>query len=1163
MGAWLARVGGESVFDLGYAGPESRAAIEGDEAFFSPVVPVRVDGSQGLPALRDDLGAALERAASRGVYARDLVARLPDVEQVRYDVVLAPRSDTPVAGSALTITSDALHYDPTRMRAEAAAEHATRLGIVAAAVAASPDAEVAALPLLSEDERRTLLDEWNDTARDVPTDRCVHESFELQVERTPDAPALVFEGETLTYRQLNARANGVAAELRRRGVGPESLVGLYVDRSIELVVGALGIMKAGGAYLPLDPDYPAERIALMLEDSRASVVVARADLAEDLPAGVEELVVVDDVAPDDGPNPQSGVHADNLAYVIYTSGSTGRPKGVMVEHRNVINFFVGMDERVPHEDGGVWLAVTSLSFDISVLELFWTLARGFKVVVYRDRRGADDQAAPAPIVTSQPMDFGLFYWGNDDGPGPRKYRLLLESAKFADAHGFSAVWTPERHFHAFGGPYPNPSVTGAAVAAVTENIGIRAGSCVVPLHHPLRVAEEWAVVDNLCNGRVGLACAAGWQPDDFVLRPENAPPNNRQSMLDTIDILRRLWRGEAVEFSRGDDESVAVVSQPRPVQETLPIWVTTAGNPQTYRDAAAMGANVLTHLLGQSIDEVAEKIKIYREALVEHGHDPSQFKVTLMLHTLVGHDREVVRELAREPMKDYLRSAANLIKQYAWAFPAFKRPQGVEKPVDVDLQSLSEEELDAILEFAFLRYFEDSGLFGTVEDCIARTEQLKAIGVDEIACLIDYGVAPETVLEAMKPLAEVVRRTNPGTDADEEGVDDADHGFAALVKRHGVTHMQCTPSMARMLLMDGDARTALGGIRHLMVGGEALPGALVAELREATQASIENMYGPTETTIWSSTQPADATHDTTPIGTPIANTQLYVLDAGQSPVPVGVAGELYIGGDGVTRGYLHRDTLTAERFLADPFRGNGARMYRTGDLVTWRADGTVDFLGRVDHQVKLRGYRIELGEIEARLAELDDVRDVVVVVREDVPGDGRLLAYLTTHGEVEQDRLRDHLRGVLPEYMVPTLFLVLPALPLTPNKKIDRGALPAPEDILRTAPREEGAAPKSEVAKQIAVVWQEVLGVPFVGAGDNFFELGGHSLLAVQAHRELKTAVSETLSITDIFRFPTIDALAAHVEGRGESQAKLAASADRAAGRREAMAMRRQRRRQR
>ncbi|MFN4131043.1 MAG: MupA/Atu3671 family FMN-dependent luciferase-like monooxygenase, partial [Paracoccaceae bacterium] len=632
------------------------------------------------------------------------------------------------------------------------------------------------------------------------------------------------------------------------------------------------------------------------------------------------------------------------------------------------------------------------------------------------------------ISSAQKMDFSLYYWGNDDGIGPKKYELLLEGAKFADSHGFVAVWTPERHFHAFGGPYPNPSVTGAAVAAITKNIGVRGGSCVVPLHHPARIAEEWAVIDNLTNGRAGLAIAAGWQPDDFVLRPENTPPRNKAAMFAAADQVRRLWRGEAVEFPTADGSTFPVVTQPRPVSSELPLWVTTAGNPETWREAGAMGANVLTHLLGQSIDEVAGKIRIYREARAKAGHDPEAGLVTLMLHSYVGRDRAQVRRVAEAPMKAFLAASVGLVKQYAWAFPAFKKPQGVTNPMEIDLQGLSDEENEAILDYAFQRYFEDSGLFGTVEDALARVEQLKRIGVGEVACLIDYGIAPAQVLEGLYPLAEVVRRANAGG-----GVEADDYSIAAQLIRHQVTHLQCTPSMARMIAMNDDSRTALAGVKTVMVGGEALPGALVQDLRAASGARILNMYGPTETTIWSSVEEVGLVEGVSNIGTPLVNQQMYVLDEALEPVPVGTAGELWIGGDGVTRGYWLREDLTAERFVADPFVTAdracpwGARMYRTGDLVRRRADGKIDFLGRTDHQVKLRGYRIELGEIEAVLEGQPGVTQAVVMAREDTPGDVRLVGYVT--GAAPEAGLRAALAVQLPEHMVPSHIVTLEAFP--------------------------------------------------------------------------------------------------------------------------------------
>ena len=1124
--------------------------------YLSDWVPVTLTTSGTLGEARAALSAALTKASSTPAWPLDLMTRDAALQGV-VAPQLALAQAAPVSGSVITLTPKAFHYDAARLAEGEAQAIAARIAALAAALAtAAPETVFSALPSMTEAEQAQVTTGWNATLG-PRAPLCVHQAFEAQVERTPDAPALVCEGQSLTYAQLNTRANRAAHTLIQMGVTPGTLVGLSCRRSLDLVIGALAIQKAGGAYVPMDPAYPADRIALYLEDSACPVVVTQSGLP--LPPHTAQVLELDTdgrLASAPQTNPKTGVGPGDLAYMIYTSGSTGRPKGVMVEHRNVANFFTGMDQRIG-PDGGVWLAVTSLSFDISVLELFWTLARGFKVVISSDENRA--LVSSGRITSAKKMDFSIYYWGNDDGVGPKKYELLLEGARFADTHGFVAVWTPERHFHAFGGPYPNPSITGAAVAAVTKNISVRAGSCVVPLHHPARIAEEWAVIDNLTNGRAGLAIASGWHPDDFVLRPENAPPLNKQKMYEATEQVRRLWRGEGVDFPKTDGTSFTVKTQPRPVSRELPVWVTTAGNPETWREAGEIGAHVLTHLLGQSIEEVAGKIVIYHDALRKAGHDPADFTVTLMLHTYVGRDREQVRRAAEGPMKAYLGAATALVKQYAWTFPAFKRPPGVTKPMDIDTRDLSAEDAAAILDHAFNRYFEDSGLFGSVEDALARVEQLKRIGVTEVACLIDYGIAPEKVLEGLYPLAEVVKRANAGG-----GVEEDDFSIAAQLIRHNVTHLQCTPSMARMIAMNDEARGALSGLKTLMVGGEALPGAQVADLRKATSARILNMYGPTETTIWSSVEEVGNDDGIQNIGTPLVNQQMYVLDQAGAPVPPGVAGELWIGGDGVTRGYWQREDLTAERFKPDPFVTPdracpwGARMYQTGDLVRWRADGKLDYIGRTDFQVKLRGYRIELGEIEAALEGQPGVTQAVVMAREDTPGDLRLVGYYT--GAATEAALRPALATSLPEHMVPAHFVRLDSFPLTPNRKVDRKALPAPN----AAPvaTEAFVAPVEGIEAQLATIWQKVLGVPKVGSRDNFFALGGHSLLAVQAHREIRDGLGiAKLSITDIFRFPTLSALARHLDDGPKPAAATApetvqALSDRAEARNDAMARR-------
>jgi natural product biosynthesis luciferase-like monooxygenase protein len=1125
----LLRATGRSIGDVAFSTGPSAAP-----GYVQPWAPLRLSASGTAAQAAASVTRAMDTARAATGIAADLALREPGLATLTPPAIALSDSDTPLDGSAVTLTvnqSPRLWFDATRLPqadAQALADRITRL--VAAIAAAGPNANLTTLSALTSDETARLSGALAATARDYDRSLTIPAAMLRTATAKPDHTAVIAGTTRLSYADLAKRAARIANVLRSMGVARGTLVGLSLHRGADMIAGALGIQMAGAAYVPMDPAYPADRLALYAEDSGAPVIVTESSVAPSLPEGPAKLILDTDPrlsAASDTP-PADGPQAEDLAYVIYTSGSTGRPKGVMISHRNVINFFTGMDDAVG-ADPGTWLAVTSMSFDISVLELFWTLARGFTVVVADDAARLSPSGATVTTVSTRPIEFSLFYWGNDDGAGPKKYELLLEGAKFADTHGFSAVWTPERHFHAFGGPYPNPSVTGAAVAAVTRNIGVRAGSCVAPLHHPARIAEEWAIIDNLTNGRAGLAIASGWQPDDFVLRPENTPPANRQAMLDTITTLRRLWRGEAVDFPRKDGTPFAVTTQPRPVSKELPIWVTTAGNPETWRDAGRLGANVLTHLLGQSVAEVGEKVKIYRAALAEAGHDPAAFKVTLMLHTYLAADRETARETARGPMKDYLRSAAALIKQYAWAFPAFKKPQGMANPMEIDLGSLDAEELEGILDFAFQRYFEESGLFGTIEDAVTRVEEVKAIDVDEVACLIDYGIPSAKVLAALTPLAEVLRRAN--------GAVEADGSLAGLIRAHRVTHLQCTPSMARMLAEDDGARTALKGIKRLMVGGEALPGKLASDLSTLIGGPVLNMYGPTETTIWSSVEATTGSDGTVNIGQPIANTALYVLDENRAPVPAGNEGELWIGGEGVAPGYFQRDDLTADRFHPDPFAGHG-RMYRTGDLVRQRADGRLDFLGRADHQVKIRGHRIELGEIEAALDAAPGIRQAVVIPREDIPGDVRLVAYVTHDGPVDESRLRALLGETLPEIMVPAHIVALDAFPLTPNRKVDRKALPAPQARRIEVPTTAAvAAPTDSVEAAIAEVWAKVLGIPSVGRSDNFFNLGGHSLLAVQAHRELKTRLNSTrLAITDIFRFPVLSALAAHL-GQGQAPA--------------------------
>ena len=543
---------------------------------------------------------------------------------------------------------------------------------------------------------------------------------------------------------------------------------------------------------------------------------------------------------------------------------------------------------------------------------------------------------------------------------------------------------------------------------------------------------------------------------------------------------------------------------------------------------------MLTHLLGQSVEQLAENIERYRTAWREAGH-AGEGRVTLMMHTYLDRDADTAREVAREPMKGYLGTAVGLLRDVASAFPTFA---GRGKGTDDLFKSLTPDELDQLLEMAAHRYLSSSGLFGTPDEAASIVETVSAAGVDEVACLVDFGIATDDVLTSLDLLLEAkaqvdARRAEPAAAAlavaapVEAAIDPAEDTVAALVARHSVTHLQCTPSLAAMLVADPADRQALGRIRHLMLGGEALPSALAGEIRALLPGRFTNMYGPTETTIWSLTHELDdQPGDTIPIGTPIGNTTIFVLDPDGRRLPVGAFGELHIGGESVARGYHNRPELTAERFVDRPGMG---RVYATGDVVRIHHGGYVEFAGRADNQVKIRGHRIELGEIESVIDRHPDVVQSVVVARDD-RGDTRLVAYVVMHhgADATADALRKHVAEVLPEAMVPSAVVRLDAFPLTPNGKIDRKALPADTGFLGADAQVATAPPADDTEQLVADIWSAELERP-VGRDDNFFDIGGHSLLAVKVFRRLTDATAAPLALTDIFRFPTVRTFAAHL----------------------------------
>jgi natural product biosynthesis luciferase-like monooxygenase protein len=361
------------------------------------------------------------------------------------------------------------------------------------------------------------------------------------------------------------------------------------------------------------------------------------------------------------------------------------------------------------------------------------------------RQGAGRQAAPRPA--GKTLAFGLLFFGGDEGEAAaEKYELVIEAARYADEAGFSAVWLPERHFTAMGSLYPNPAVLHAALARETRRVRLRAGSVVLPLHDPIRVAEEWAVVDNLSKGRVELSFAPGWNAEDFALRPERYG-RRYEAMYEAIAVVEKLWSGQAIEVTDGCGQTIRVRTYPTPVQKRLIRWITAAGSPSSFQQAGRVGADLLTHLFDQGVEELAEKVALYRRARAEHGHDPGAGRVAVTLHTYLGADEEDVRRNAAGPYCEYLKKNTKLLEKLA---------QSRNVPVAID--RLTPGQLDEAVKWAFEKFLRQRSLLGTPDGCAALIARLAEVGVQEIACLLDFGPSPRAILEGLPRLRQLMER---------------------------------------------------------------------------------------------------------------------------------------------------------------------------------------------------------------------------------------------------------------------------------------------------------------------------------------------------------------------------------------------------------------------
>jgi natural product biosynthesis luciferase-like monooxygenase protein len=570
-----------------------------------------------------------------------------------------------------------------------------------------------------------------------PEAALVDELFEARAARYPDSVALIGSEGQMTCRELDERSNRLARYLRILGIGAGVPVALELLPVPGTVVGMLAILKAGGVGLPCAPGWldglgasgPGERLQVLIarRDPGASgcesANVTYVDLIEDLTSHQSAAGGIRPPLQPSAPCVMNGQAA-----------SMPELKEAIFSHAHAVRYFREMDRHIAIRDADRLVTGFAGAPILAVLDVLWALIRGAAIDLRAERRPARRARVPRPV------DFSLLYFSSHDGAGGGdKYRELFEAARFADMRGFRAIWLPERHFHPFGGLFPNPAVLAAALATTTDRIRLRAGSVVMPLQNPIRVAEEWAVVDNLSGGRVDLAFAAGWNVRDFALAPD-AYEGRADRTLAGLETVRRLWRGESVKVADGRGQAVEVRTFPRPLQPEISTWLTSARPADTFAIAGSIGANVLTGLIAHSRDSLAEKIGLYREARAKAGHDPETGQASVMLHAFLGEDLGEVRRTVKSPFTRYLKSFVDL-----WAGRDEQR----------NFATADERQQHEILEFAFEKYFHKSALFGTVSQSLEMIAGLREMGVSEVACLIDFGIDSASVMQSLNLLAGV------------------------------------------------------------------------------------------------------------------------------------------------------------------------------------------------------------------------------------------------------------------------------------------------------------------------------------------------------------------------------------------------------------------------
>ncbi|MBW4540229.1 MAG: amino acid adenylation domain-containing protein [Myxacorys chilensis ATA2-1-KO14] len=898
--------------------------------------------------------------------------------------------------------------------------------------------------------------------------------FAAAAESYPQALALGWRDTRTTYNTLAQEVEGLSRLMDDAGLQLGDRVVLALPRKPVMVAAVLACLGRGYCFVPVDPITPRDRLAVILRESAPGLILTETD-GPVLPSTDIPVRLASQAYPAQ-PSPPVVIEPESPAYLMFTSGSTGTPKGVLVSQSNLASLLAAIDVLCPPDKPAIYLALSSLSFDISLLELLWPLTHGGTVVLQEGPETWMPSCTPATLRGKGP-DFSLFCFPPTGAGGVEQ---VVHLAKLVDDLGFKAVWVPERHFSAIGGDFPNPSVTAAALAVSTTRLEIRAGSLTLPLHHPVRVAEDWAQIDVLSHGRAGIAFARGWDARAMILG--HGEPNTRvKAFFDDIETVRRLWRGGTVVGCSGEHLSL----RPRPISPELKTWVAIASDAARWDRAAREDLGVLTHLLAQTPESLGEHIARYR------AYGGRTDRVVLMLHAAVteGEDEATAVRLA---LRRYLDLST------------------AEAENDLpDLNPKITDRRELLIERSLQRFSGACGLVGEAAVCIDRARSFWNAGVGEIACLVDFDTDLDRVITSIQRL-DWVRAACAAASPVEIAPRRIALSIAENIATFGVSHLQCTPTIAAMLLRDSATKAALTRLDTIMVGGEALSASLATALSGVTDARLLNMYGPTEATIWS--MASDFTgfdqsrgDERVTLGQALCNTRVHILDNTGSLADIG---ELCLAGKGLALGYVGDLVRTAERFVS---RAGESRLYRTGDRVRRLPSGELEWLGRIDRQVKVAGRRLELGEIESLALSVPGVAGAVAAFDNE---ELTLIVTATPGFELTSTDVAAHLASHLPFSLIPSQITITNTAAMSVAGKFK-------------------PALSTNRCNQMLALWRECLKLNEVQPDDDFFTLGGTSISAVTLIARVGEAFNETLPLRSLFENPTPASLLARL---GENQ---------------------------